>query len=266
MSDARAWHLLNASPDLRTQLVNAKELWPDGGPRNTRISSVILTSADVDSVLGLLHLREFQPFRVYCTSGVRRILREENSIFRVLERVSPQIAWVDLPLGERLNLAPSDSHVPGPVIRVMALGSAAPYPDYVSPGLRVTLPVKEAVISLVIEENEKRLFFAPSFPPGDPGWRINVRASHLALLDGTFWSDDELSRIQKGSASARQMGHLPLSGTGGLLELIPDAPRTRRVLLHINNTNPILDEDSPEYHQVREAGWEVAYDGMEFTL
>lgn len=265
-SGGRQWHLLNASPDLRTQLLNTKDLWPGASGRNTPIASVILTSADVDSVLGLLHLREFQPFRVYCTSAVRRIVREENSIFRVLERVLPQVEWVNLPLCERVTLSPANPQVPGSSLAVMAVGSSGSYPDYVSPSLRKSLSPGEAVSGLVIEEGQNRLFFAPSFPLGEHDWQDHVRMSCLALLDGTFWSDDELAQIRRSSPTARQMGHLPLSGKDGMLELFPNTTRTRRVLIHINNTNPILDEDSPEYHQVREAGWEVARDGMEFTL
>ena len=265
-SDGGNWHLLNASPDLRTQLQSTEQLWPRTGPRDTPIASVILTSADVDSVLGLLHLREFQPLRVYSTSAVRRILREENSIFRVLDRVSQQIEWMDLPLGERIDLAPTDSRVPGPSLRVLALGSPGTYPDYVSTRLREALPRREAVIALVIEEAQRRLVFAPALPPGELDWRLWVRESHLALLDGTFWSDDELVRIREGSPTARQMGHLPFSGDGGLLNLLGDAAECRRILLHINNTNPILDEDSAEHRAVLDAGWEIAYDGMEIIL
>ncbi len=265
-SDAGVWHLLNASPDLRTQLSATRELWPQRGTRSTPIASVILTSADVDSVLGLLHLREFQPFRIYCTSGVRRILREENSIFRVLDRAMPPVEWIDLPLGERVSIEPSASRIPGPNLRVMACGSAGAYPDYVSVSLRAELPPREAVIGLAIEENQKRLFHAPTFAPGEQEWRLQVRGSAMAFLDGTFWSDDELIRLRGSGPTARQMGHLPFSGDAGLLEHLADAGKCRRVLIHINNTNPILDEESAEHRAVLDAGWEIAYDGMEISM
>jgi pyrroloquinoline quinone biosynthesis protein B len=260
------WFLFNASPDLRTQILSATQLAPAESPRHTPIAGVLLTSADVDSVAGLLHLREFQPLIIYATQSVRRILVEDNRIFRVLERANPPAIWQDIPLNTwfRLSTVSASAGETSSRCRMVPLGGA--YPDYVSDDLRCSLPSEEAVVGLVLTEGKKQIFYAPSVPGRSDGWKDWARSSDLCLLDGTFWTDDELISAGVGSKIAREIGHVPLSGAGGLLEEFDPAERGRWVLIHINNTNPILDEASPEHREVRHRGWEIAYDGMEFEL
>ena len=259
-------YLLNASPDLRAQIVATPLLTPGQPPRNTPIAGVLLTSADVDSIAGLLHLREFQPLHIYSTLSVRRIVLEENRIFRVLNRANPPAIWHDMQLNTwfPLGTATSSSGEPSIRCRMVPLGSA--YPDYVSQGLRRSLLPDEAVIGLVLAQGSKQAFYAPALPGRSEEWKDWARSSDLCLLDGTFWDENELISAGVGSKTAREIGHVPLSGAGGLLEMSNAGMRGRRVLIHINNTNPILDEDSSEYREVRDAGWEIAYDGMEFEL
>jgi pyrroloquinoline quinone biosynthesis protein B len=260
------WYLFNASPDLRTQILSAPHLAPAHPPRHTPIAGVLLTSADVDSVAGLLHLREFQPLIIYATPSVRRIVLEDNRIFRVLERANPPAVWRDIPLNawfRFLTVSPPVGEASARC-RVVPLGGA--YPDYVSEGLRRMLPPEEAVVGLVLSEGNKQIFYAPSLPGCSEEWKDWARSSDLCLLDGTFWAEDELIAAGAGSKTAREIGHVALSGAGGLLEEFDPAKRGRWVLIHINNTNPILDEASPEHREVRHRGWEIAYDGMEFDL
>jgi pyrroloquinoline quinone biosynthesis protein B len=259
-------YLLNASPDLRAQILSTPLLAPAQAPRHTPIAGVLLTSADVDSVAGLLHLREFQPLQIYATSSVRRIVLEENRIFHVLERANPPAIWQDVPLNtwfplQTDNITNSETSIR---CRMVPLGSA--YPDYVSADLRRSLPPGEAVIGLVLAHGSKQVFYAPALPGGSEEWKDWARSSDLCLLDGTFWAENELISAGVGSKTASEIGHVPLSGPGGLLEEFDSAKPGRRVLIHINNTNPILDEESPEHREVRDAGWEIAYDGMEFQL
>lgn len=265
-SNDEEWYLLNASPDLRTQILSTPLLAPAQPPRHTPIAGVLLTSADVDSVAGLLHLREFQPLHIYATPSVRRIVLEENRIFHVLERANPPAIWQDVPLNTwfPLEKANSGSEETSVRCRLVPLGSA--YPDYVSAGLRRALPPGEAVVGLVLAQGSNRVFYAPALPGGSDEWKDWVRSSDLCLLDGTFWAENELISAGVGSKTASEIGHVPLSGPGGLLGEFESAKRGRRVLIHINNTNPILDEESPEHREVRDAGWEIAYDGMEFQL
>src|SRR5216683_1265405 len=260
-------YLLNASPDLRTQIVSTKLLDPSQPPRHTPISGVVLTSADVDSVVGLLHLREFQPLQIYSTPSIRRILLEDNHIFRVLDRANPPAIWCDVPINtwfplETSNVSSGESSAIR--CRMVPLGSA--YPDYVSENLRRALPPGEAVTGLVLAQGNKQIFYAPALPGRSEEWKDWARSSALCLLDGTFWDEDELISAGVGSKTAREIGHVPLSAADGLLSQSDFAKAGRRVLIHINNTNPILDEDSPENREVRDAGWEIAYDGMTFEV
>jgi pyrroloquinoline quinone biosynthesis protein B len=264
-SGADSWILLNASPDLRQQLLNDPEFAPPEKLRSTPIASVILTSADLDCVLGLLHLREFQPLRIYSTPAVRRVLCEENSFFRALERSKPPVSWEDLPLNREISISQQASGKKVPLLcRAVPLGGE--FPDYVSERLSRSLPKEEAVVGLELAQGEKRLFYAPTMPGKEGEWKKRVASSQVALLDGTFWTDDELSQILGNGRTARQIGHVPLSGEGGLLEELKNTRSARRILIHLNNTNPALDEESAVSRALRDAGWEIAYDGMEFEL
>ena len=259
--------LLNASPDLRSQILSTPFLHPTQPPRHTPITGVILTSADVDSVLGLLHLREFQPLEIYAAPSIRRILLDDNHIFRVLDRAKPPAIWRDVPLNTWISLGAEtgppreDSAVR---CRLVSLGGA--YPDYVSEDLRRTLAPAEAVTGLVLSKGNKQVFYAPTLPAFSEQWKQFARTSDLCLLDGTFWNENELISAGVGSKTATEIGHVPLSAPDGLLAQHDFAKQGRRVLIHINNTNPILDEDSAEHQRVRDAGWEIAYDGMNFDL
>ena len=261
---AGSWILLNASPDLRQQLLNDPEFAPPEKLRSTPVASVILTSADLDCVLGLLHLREFQPLRVYSTPAVRRVLCEENSFFRALERSHPPVTWENLPVNQRVSIG----HAAGEktLVSCRAIPLGGDFPDYVSEGLRRILSKHETVVGLELAQGERKLFYAPSLPGRANDWKKSVASSDVAMLDGTFWTDDELSHILGHGRTAKEIGHLPLSGVGGLLEELKDMRNGRRILIHLNNTNPALDEESAASRALRDAGWEIAYDGMEFEL
>jgi len=264
--DGSRWFLLNASPDLRQQVLSSADFVPPAGSRNSPISAVILTSADVDAVMGLLHLREFQPLHIFATLAVRRIVTEENSLFRVLARSNPPVKWEVLSLDRLIPLIPPSLADKKSGLFCKAVSLNGSFPDYVSETLRNSLAPEEAVIGLTLVSKEKKLFYAPNLPGVGDQWARCVEESDLAILDGTFWKDDELNSIQKGCKSARQMGHLPLWGDRGLLRHPFRPSKTRRVLIHINNTNPILNDESQEARIVRDAGWEIAYDGMELAI
>jgi pyrroloquinoline quinone biosynthesis protein B len=273
-TDSKVWFLLGASPDLRTQIVATPELWPEAASGHSvpavqsgsPIAGVFLPGADVDSVSGLLHLREFETFFVFATSAVQRILQKENHIFRVLERAEPPVKWVTLSSKGRLgcHLEQDPEKAPEFFCATVPLGGS--YPDYVSEELARTLPLEESSSGFVLQQGCKKVFFAPSISGKSDAWHSSVENSDVAFLDGTFWSDDELIATGRSKKTAREIGHLPLSGEGGLLETCPTSGKGRRILIHINNTNPILDESSHEHHAVVEAGFEVAYDGMDVEL
>jgi pyrroloquinoline quinone biosynthesis protein B len=253
------WSLINASPDLRVQIESNPELWPQGGARHSPIRDVILPSAELDQVLGLLLLREFHSFRVYATPAVRKVLTEDNSIFGVLARFAGQVHWQDI--------APDLAFCAGGA-RFEVLPLPGSFPGFVTAARVGELNSGEAVIGLAMspESGGKSLVFLPGVGSVSDDLLERLQKCDVILFDGTFWSDDEPLRIQGITRTAREMGHLPLSGIGGSLERMAALQRQRKILIHINNTNPILDEESGEYRLVREAGWEVARDGMEVTL
>jgi pyrroloquinoline quinone biosynthesis protein B len=265
--DGVVWFLLGASPDLRTQILSTPELAPPAGePTGTPIGGIFLPSADVDSLMGLLHLREFQSFFLFATPAIQKIVQSENRIFDVLHRAEPPIHWQPLSPGGRLACRFGEDPSAPPTFLCAAVSLGGSFPDYISTELRRSLASEESVVALRFEQGAKSFFFAPTLPEISGEWLKAATTSSVAFLDGTFWSDDELLSTGRGHKTAREMGHVPLSGRDGLLAQFPTDSAARRILIHINNTNPILDEDSAENRAVRDAGFEIACDGMEFTL
>ena len=265
--DGSIWFLLSASPDLRSQILAMPQLAPpDNEPTGTPIGGVFLPSADVDSLMGLLHLREFQSFFLFATPSIQKIVQTENRIFDVLRRADSPIHWQNLSAGARLacRFGEDPSAPPSFICSPISVGGA--FPDYISSELRRSLSSQESVIALRFEQSGKSFFFAPALPEISGEWLKAAATSTVAFLDGTFWSDDELLSTGRGHKTAREMGHLPLSGRDGLLAQFPADSPARKILIHINNTNPILDENSVEHRAVRDAGFEIASDGMEISL
>jgi pyrroloquinoline quinone biosynthesis protein B len=258
-ADNESWWLVNASPDLRAQIEATSALHPRKGVRQSPIEGVVLTSADADHVLGLLLLREFHPLRLFATAAVRRMLLEDNSLFRVLDRFAGQSAWTEVVPSRTFSLEEG--------ISVMPLSLPGAFPDYVPALRRTALTREEAVLALVLQSScGKRMLYAPGLPRVEPEFLALAQDCELLLVDGTFWSDDELRRVRGSGPTAREIGHVPISGPGGTVEVFAGVRRPRKIYIHVNNTNPVLDKESAEYRQVRDAGWEVAQDGWEFEF
>ncbi len=263
--DGLSWFLLNASPDLRLQIERTPVLQPRSGARDSPIAGVLLTSADIDQIAGLLSLRELQPFEIYCTPSLRRILREDNNVFGMLNRVSQQVSWTDVSLGQSFTLAAERGDVAQISCEVFSLGNK--YPVYVSRERVASLQPEEALLGVILTASSgERVAYMPAVPAINEQVLQLLESADLILFDGTFWSDDELIQIQGSGATAREMGHVPVSGTEGSLCALAGLRRPRKVFIHVNNTNPMLDESSNEYREVRAAGWEVAEDGWRFNL
>ena len=260
--DGSAWFLLNASPDLRQQLLSDPAFAPSENARGTPIAGIILTSADSDCVMGLLHLREFQPLVIYATESVARATCEENSLFHTLERSNPPVRWEILVPGKKVALRGAN----GSELTCTPISLAGDFPDYVSGTLRKELRREEAVIALELGHAGTKFFFSPTLPELGTELLETISQSSVAMLDGTFWTNNELIDVRGSGKTAREIGHLPLSGADGLLEKWKDAKGARRILVHLNNTNPALDEESDARRALERAGWEVAHDGMEFAL
>jgi pyrroloquinoline quinone biosynthesis protein B len=264
-NDHQRYFLLNASPDLRLQIEATPHLHPRLGQRDSQITGVVLTSGDVDQVAGLLSLRELQPFPIYCTTSIRRILGEDNSVFAMLNRVPNQVSWHEITPGRSFSLLDSAGAESG--IRCEGFSLATHYPAYVSVQRSASLKPEEALLGVVLQSSSgKRLAYMPAVPVIDDTLLQRLESADLLLFDGTFWSDDELIRVQGSGATAREMGHVPVSGSEGALKKLAGLHRPRKVFIHINNTNPMLDESSPQYREVRDAGWDIAEDGRSFDL
>jgi pyrroloquinoline quinone biosynthesis protein B len=261
------WFLICASPDLRMQILASPELSPlADNPSHSPIAGVFLLSADVDAVMGLLHLREFQNFVVFATAGVKRLLENENRIFKVLDRATPPVQWQILSSRERTGCHLSGSANDPPTFLYTPVPLGGSFPDFASDEFRRSASAEDASLGIVIEQHDKKLFIAPSLTGTNPQWKKTASTADVTLIEGTFWSDQELITTGRSSKTSREMGHLPLSGPDGLLDQYPKDAAGRKILIHINNTNPILDEDSAEHRSVLEAGFEIAYDGMKFEL
>lgn len=247
--------LLNASPDLRSQIEANPELHPcpKRGNRNTPIQGIVLTNADLDQVLGLLLLREFQPLTLYATALVRRVLTA-NSFFRMLTRVPNQLAWVEIQAGVPFVLGTSEI-----VCTPFAMGGDLPfYASEFGPGEPAA-----ASLGLLLESHGKRIAYTPAVPEITDSLRAIYLACHVIFVDGTFWSNEELSDIHAGTPVAQAIGHTPMSGKGGTIAMLSDLPASRKVFVHLNNTNPVLDPRSAACNAVVEAGWEIGQDGWE---
>jgi pyrroloquinoline quinone biosynthesis protein B len=267
-ADSKHWFLLGASPDLRAQIEFTPELHPQAADHDTRhspISGAVFLNADIDHVLGLLLLRELQPLSAYASLSVRRILTEDNSMFVMLQRVSDQLKWQEIELDEVFSLLNPIGEDSGLRCRPLSLGRH--YPAYVSRRRQTELTRREASLGLIVESpSGKRLAYMPAVPQIDDVLLNEADSADVLLFDGTFWSDDELVRVQGSGQTSWEMGHVPVSSPEGSLEKLAHLRCPRKIYVHINNTNPMLDEASAEHRQVREAGWEIAEDGWQFDL
>ena len=249
------WFLVNASPDAREQLETLTPRQVDG-VRAPPIAGVLLTDAEIDHTAGLLLLREStSPVRVFGDEGVERALRQAYPVLSILESYCGA-EWQTLEPGQTRPLEGSSLTVePFPV------GGDAP--RYLGGS---DAPLQATGFVFRDRAGGGVVTYVPGLGRLHDGVLSRFATSDLVLVDGTFWSDDELARTGISARSARDMGHVPLSGPGGTLEVLARLERPRKALVHINNTNPILLEDSPERKAVLRADVEVAYDGLEIEL
>ena len=265
ISNGGDWFLLNAGPDLRAQIESTPALHPQRQPRHSPITGALLPCGDLDQVMGLLLLREWQQLCIYASASVRRMILEDNSMFSMLSRVTGQTRWVDIVPGEPFPLCAADGSDSG--LRCYPLALPAHYPSYVPKAKLASLPAEESRLGLIVESPQgSKLAFLPGVASLTPEQMEMLADVDVLLFDGTFWDEEELMRIQPGTRTAGEMGHMPVSGEGGSLTVLAGLRKPRKVYIHINNTNPMLDESGPQYRAVCDAGWECAKDGWEIEL
>ncbi len=226
-------------------------------------------------MLGLLLLREFQAFCIYSTPAVERLLRGGNTFFRMLEQLESQASWISWLPGEPFEISPAPAvgalppgaNTAGVICHPVPMPGN--FPIYACTERDANpLPRDQALAALLFEsmQSGKRFLYAPGLPAVDSRLLSLMDSCDVILVDGTFWTDDELPRIRGQGRTARQMGHMPLSGPGGSLQALASLRRPRKLFIHMNNTNPMLDQSGAEYRAVLDAGWELAHDGMELSL
>jgi len=258
-SNGQDWVLFNTSPDILAQLAAFPALQPARAMRDTGIRAIIFMDSQIDHSTGLLMLREGCPHQVYCTDPVYQDLSTGFPIFKVLEHWNGGVERHSIPLqGASFSIAGID-HLEFTALAVD--GKAPPYSPHrheAHPGDNIGMTIRDT-------RSGKRLFYAPGLGQISAGTRDALQQADCVMVDGTFWQEDEMAIVGLGNKKAADMGHLPQSGPGGMLEVLRELS-ARKILIHINNTNPILNEESEQRRIVEAQGVEVAYDGMDFEL
>ena len=261
--DGRWWFLLNVSADVRHQLGANEDLGPAHEDlRGTAIAGCILTDAELDHTSGLLQLREGCHFSIMTTSLVRRWLNDYFPVESMLSSFSDR-PWTELPLDTPSHLVLADGSPTCLVVTAFETGRDVP--RYVSENVADAVG---SVVGLEVQDTTTggKLVYAPGIPTIDERLQQASAGADLLLVDGTFWSDDEPQRFGITSRTSREMGHLPVSGRYGTLQWLGGLAEPRRVYIHLNNTNPILNEMSSEHADVVKRGIYVGMDGDEFEI
>ena len=258
--DGDRWFLVNASPDLREQIGRSAFLHPRAladapGLRDSPIAGVILTGGDVDAIAGLLTLRERQPFTLYATDRIHAVLGD-NPVFEVLNR--QVVARRPVALGESVILDGD--------LRVELFAVPGKTPLYLEGADAPAITTDGVTVGAAFTEGKTTALFIPGCAAMTEALADRVRAAQLVLFDGTLWRDDEMIVQGVGEKTGLRMGHMSLSGPAGTLAAFAPIDGPRKVLIHINNTNPVLMDDSAERAEVERQGWTVAHDGLEIVL
>jgi pyrroloquinoline quinone biosynthesis protein B len=252
-ADYRRWFLLNASPDLRTQIESFPALHPHG-LRDSPLQAVLLTDAELDHTLGLLLLREAGRLEVHATAAVHETLCRGTALLQTLSAYA-HVEWQPVAPGREVALADGLSYraFPVPTTKRARFG---------------TREGEEGVVGYRITNGHtgRALVYLPNAQQFTAAVRAHLEGCTCLLFDGTCWQDDELIRLGIAGKTSREMGHLPIAGAEGSLEQLAPLPIERKIYIHINNTNPILLEDAPERRIVEEHGLEVAADGLELEF
>jgi pyrroloquinoline quinone biosynthesis protein B len=254
-ADGERWLLVNASPDLRQQIAASPALHPRPGRlRNSPIEAVLLTGAEIDTIAGLLHMRERQAFALLASPSTLAVL-DSNPIFRVL---APDLARRQpIPLGQPFEVAG---------VAVTAHAVPGKVPLFAEEGGSPSLADDGEALGVALSAGGATLHYIPACAVMTDALRARLSGADCVMFDGTLFTDDEMIRLGAGPKTGRRMGHMPMTGPGSTLEAFATIPVARRIFVHINNTNPALLSDSPERAHLAAAGWEVAEDGMEIRL
>jgi pyrroloquinoline quinone biosynthesis protein B len=253
-ADGARWAVLNASPDIRSQLTSNRQMWPPA-LRESPVKCVILTNGDIDHVGGLLTLREKQPFKLFLTQDLHEIL-SANPVFAALDPELVERAACGLDTWFEV--------LPGLSARLFAVPGKVPL--YLESGIADTAMMGGQTVGAELKTDEARLVYIPGCSKMTPEIRARIDGADALFFDGTLYRDDEMVTEGLGSKTGLRMGHMPISGIGGSLEMLAGVGAKRKVYVHMNNSNPIWRPDSEERLAVEGTGVEIGFDGMELQL
>lgn len=253
------WVLLNASPDIRQQLFEFKAAQPARKLRDTGITSVILMDSQLDHTTGLLTLREGCPMKVWCTEMVHQDLTSGFPVFNMLKHWNGGLQYHEINPKQAFKIDGFENLEFLPLIIKSAAPPYSPHRNDPHDGDNIALIIKD-------HKTQKQLFYAPGLGKIDDQIMQIMQSSDCVMIDGTLWTDDEMQQTGVGTKTGREMGHLYISGEGGSLSYLNQLSTPKKVLIHINNTNPILNENSSQFAELKANGVEVAYDGMQIEL
>ncbi|MBV9689550.1 MAG: pyrroloquinoline quinone biosynthesis protein PqqB [Ktedonobacteraceae bacterium] len=261
-ADYRHWFLFNASPDIRSQINAAPPLCPEGGVRHTPIQGIVLSDAEMDHTLGLLSLRETRSQHIYATGWVHHALTHLNPLLRTLSTYC-SVEWCPMRLHVPTALRNMDGEDSGLLCQAFTTLSSKVVAYAAEPTVH-----PESVVGYRITDKRtsRTLVYMPAVQELNESVLGQLDDCTCLLIDGTCWSDDELASLGIAQKTARSMGHLPIGGKDGSLEQLVVLPIERIIYIHINNTNPILIENSLQRHAVEERSLAVAFDGMELEI
>jgi len=261
-ADGERWILFNASPDIRAQLASFAPMQPARAVRDTGIHAIVLMDSQIDHTTGLLMLREGCPHQVYCTNRVHKDLSQSFPIFTMFSHWNGGLIHHPIAVDQFLNPFEIAGVEDLEFIALPILSSAPPY----SPHRLDPHPGDNIAVLIRDKRSDKSLFYAPGLRDIDAALTHVMAEADCLLVDGTLWREDEMAFMGVGDKLGVHMGHLPQSGDGGMIQFLEPLSKPRKILIHINNTNPILIEDSPERAVLDAKGIEVAFDGMQVQL
>ncbi len=263
--DGINWALLNASPDLRQQINDNRELQPDlkAGLRHSPVKAAVLTNGDVDHIIGLINLREAQPFAIYASKRILDVLAA-NSVFQVL--ADPLVPRNEITLDQPFKLAGGGVDLGFTVEAFAVPGKVALYLEDKSSGDYGGREGDTIGLKISDPAEKKSFFYIPGCAAVDERLAARLKGAPVVFFDGTLFTDDEM--IEQGllNKTGARMGHISMSGDAGSITAFSKLGVGRLIYVHINNSNPALDENSPARKAIDGAGWEVGYDGMEVRL
>ena len=258
--DGVDWVLFNASPDILAQIQGFGALQPARGIRDTGIRSVVLMDGQIDHTTGLLMLREGKPLEIHCTDMVREDMTTGNPLFNILGHYCG-VDWHPMPTaaGNAFTVTGGND------LSFTAVPLKSKAPPY-SPHRNDPHEGDNVGMRITDTRSGRTAFYAPGLGEIEPHLKPYLEAADVVMVDGTFWTDDEMVRLGVSKKRAREIGHLPQSGAGGMMDVLDGLKASRKILIHINNTNPILNEDSAERAELDRRGIEVAFDGMDIAI